>query len=72
VIAVARNPSTATALRPLLGANAVAVKADLADFDLFPSVAEEISKVGGGKIDVLIKYAISPGVIECNEVLTTD
>jgi NAD(P)-dependent dehydrogenase (short-subunit alcohol dehydrogenase family) len=56
VIAVVRNPDTATQLKPLLGDKAVAVKADISDFDSLPSVAEEIAKVGGGKIDVLIKY----------------
>jgi hypothetical protein len=43
-------------LQPLLGPKVVAVKADLGDFDSFPQVAAEIAKVGGGKIDVLIKY----------------
>jgi hypothetical protein len=38
----------------------VAVKGDISDFDSLPSVAEEIAKVGGGKIDVLIKYVSSP------------
>jgi hypothetical protein len=60
VIAVVRNPSTSTLLQPLLGTKVVAVKGDISDFDSLPSVAEEIAKVGGGKIDVLIKYVSSP------------
>jgi hypothetical protein len=55
-VAVVRNPSTSTLLQPLLGPKVVVVKADLEDFDSFPQIAAEIAKVGGGKIDVLIKY----------------
>ncbi|KAE9374849.1 NAD(P)-binding protein [Stipitochalara longipes BDJ] len=57
IVAVVRNPSTATQLQPLLSSKVVAVKADLGDFDSFSSVASEIAKVGGGKIDVLINNA---------------
>ncbi|KAH9222550.1 hypothetical protein DL95DRAFT_354257 [Leptodontidium sp. 2 PMI_412] len=57
VIAVVRDPSKATQLIPLLGPNVVAVKGELGDFDSFPAVAEEISKVGGGRVDVLINNA---------------
>jgi hypothetical protein len=55
VISVVRDPSKATQLQPHLGPRVVAIKADLGAFDSFPLVAEEISKAGGGKIDVLIK-----------------
>jgi NAD(P)-dependent dehydrogenase (short-subunit alcohol dehydrogenase family) len=55
IVAVVRNPSTSTLLQPLLGPKVVVVKADLEDFDSFPQIAAEIAKVGGGKIDVLIK-----------------
>jgi len=50
VIAVVRNPDTATQLKPLLGPKVAAVKADIGDFDCLPSVVEEIAKVGDGKL----------------------
>lgn len=56
-MAVARNPDSAKGLKPLLGKNVVAIKGDMVDFDSFPKVAEEISKVGGGKVDWLINNA---------------
>lgn len=58
IIAVIRNPSTL--LTPLLGPKVVVVKADLSDFSSFPAVASEIAKLGGGKIDVLIKCVFLP------------
>jgi len=57
IIAVVRNPDSAQSLKPLLGQNVVAVRGDVADFDSFPKVAEDISKVGGGKVDWLINNA---------------
>jgi len=57
VIALVRNPNSAESLKPFLGRNVVAVKGDVADFDSFPNVVEEISRVGGGKVDWLINNA---------------
>ncbi|KAH7137863.1 short chain dehydrogenase [Dactylonectria macrodidyma] len=57
VIALVRNPDTAERLKPLLGPQVVAVKGDVSDFDSFPRVVENISKVGGGKVDWLINNA---------------
>ncbi|KAF2663859.1 NAD(P)-binding protein [Microthyrium microscopicum] len=57
IIALARNPDTAEKLKPLLGPKVVAVKGDVSDLDSFPKVAEEISKVGGGRVDLLINNA---------------
>jgi len=57
VIAVVRNPDSAGSLKPLLGKNVVAVKGDVVDHDSFPRVVEDISKVGGGKVDWLINNA---------------
>jgi len=57
IIALARNPDTATQLKPLLGPNVVPLKADITKLDTFPAVAEEIGKLGGGKVDLLINNA---------------
>jgi len=57
IIAVARNPDSAQSLKPLLGQNVVAVKGDVVDYDAFPKIVEDISKVGGGKVDWLINNA---------------
>ncbi|KAH8697441.1 hypothetical protein BGW36DRAFT_378708 [Talaromyces proteolyticus] len=57
VIAVVRNPEKATQLKALQGQNIAIVKGDVSDFDSFPNVAKEISKVAGGKVDVLINNA---------------
>jgi len=57
VIALVRNPDSAQNLNPLLGQNVVTVKGDVGDFESFPNVVEEISKVGGGKVDWLINNA---------------
>ncbi|KAH7184314.1 short chain dehydrogenase [Fusarium oxysporum] len=57
VIALVRNPDTAERLKTLLGPQVVAVKGDVSDFDSFPRVVENISKVGGGKVDWLVNNA---------------
>ncbi|KAL6405999.1 NAD(P)(+)-binding protein & short chain dehydrogenase [Ilyonectria robusta] len=57
VIALVRNPDAAERLKPFLGPQVVAVKGDVSDFDSFPRVVENISKVGGGKVDWLINNA---------------
>ncbi|KAI5460611.1 hypothetical protein BGZ63DRAFT_358443 [Mariannaea sp. PMI_226] len=57
VIALVRNPDTAERLKPFLGPQVVAIKGDVSEFDSFPRIVEDISKVGGGKIDWLINNA---------------
>ncbi|PNY20396.1 Uncharacterized protein TCAP_07428, partial [Tolypocladium capitatum] len=57
VVAVVRNPENAKRSDTLLRHNVTVVKGDMSDLDSFSSLAAEISKVGGGKVDILINNA---------------
>jgi len=57
VIAVVRNQGKAGLLKPLLGDRVAIVEGDVSDVDSFPTIAEKIAKIGGGKVDLLINNA---------------
>ncbi|KND94000.1 putative oxidoreductase [Tolypocladium ophioglossoides CBS 100239] len=57
VVAIVRNPENAEQSKTLLRPNVAVVKGDLSDLDSFSALAAEISKVGGGKVDILINNA---------------
>ncbi|POR34387.1 Putative oxidoreductase [Tolypocladium paradoxum] len=57
VVAIVRNPENAKQSETLLRSNVAVVKGDLSDLDSFSALAAEISKVGGGKVDILINNA---------------
>ncbi|KAH8691239.1 hypothetical protein BGW36DRAFT_410970 [Talaromyces proteolyticus] len=57
IITVVRNPNKSDGLKQYLGDKVVAIQGDMAEVDSFPSIAEKISLLGGGKVDVLINNA---------------
>lgn len=57
IIALVRNPEKADLLKPLLGSKIVSLQGDISDIDSFPTVAQKIGDIGGGKVDLLINNA---------------